>query len=227
MYKFSEIVGINLIDTDKSEELGAIKDVIWDKLSGKCAFLTDNGAYTAEKIVFTDGETMNIVAATQTDVGETLVEKVAYETTGKCLGKVADLELGKTMKLFKVYLEDETDYRRGRICGVKDVLILRAPTPPRPKKEKVKTTVAPTAAEDATASEQPIFVTDFTKRASGPWKQNRKYGDFSFLIGKVTDKTITNFQGEVMVKLGERVTADILRQAKISGKLIELCLHTK
>lgn len=53
----------------------------------------------------------------------------------------------------------------------------------------------------------------------------RKYGDFSFLIGKSVDKTVVNFQGEVMIRQHETITRDILRQAKISGKLLELYLH--
>lgn len=53
----------------------------------------------------------------------------------------------------------------------------------------------------------------------------RRYGDFSFLIGKSVDKTIVNFQGEVMIRQHETITRDILRQAKISGKLLELYLH--
>ncbi|MCM1289484.1 MAG: hypothetical protein NC132_02385 [Corallococcus sp.] len=53
----------------------------------------------------------------------------------------------------------------------------------------------------------------------------RKYGDFSFLIGKSVDKTVVNFQGEVMIKQHETITRDVLRQAKISGKLLELYLH--
>ena len=226
MYKISELIGIKLIDTNTSKDLGAITDVIWDKPSGKCALVTENGSFEAEKLVSTDGDVLNVLAANKTEVGVTLTDKAAYETTGKYLGKVADVEIGKTLKLYKVYLDDDTDYRRGKVYAVSDALLIRAPKPPRPK--KVKPTVTTVNAENTTASEQPIFVTDVTKRvASGPWRQNRKYGDFSFLIGKVTDKTITNFQGEVMVKLGERITHDILRQAKISGKLIELCLHTK
>lgn len=53
----------------------------------------------------------------------------------------------------------------------------------------------------------------------------RRYGDFSFLIGKSVDKTVVNFQGEVMIRQHETITRDILRQAKISGKLLELYLH--
>ncbi|MCH5151891.1 MAG: hypothetical protein J1F65_04460 [Clostridiales bacterium] len=222
MYKISEIIGIKLIDTDTLQELGSITDIIWDKPSGKCALVTDSGAFTADKIVSTDGDTMNVIAATATELGETIVNKVVYENTGKFLGRASDVEFGNTLKLFKIYLEDETEYRRSKIAAVKDALIIRVPAPPRPKKPK---TVE--QADTTTVREQTDVIVNVKQATSARWRQNRKYGDFSFLIGKVTDKTITNFQGEVMVKLGERVTPDILRQAKISGKLIELCLHTK
>ena len=53
----------------------------------------------------------------------------------------------------------------------------------------------------------------------------RKYGDFSFLVGKSVDKTMHNFQGEVMIKQHEVITREVLRQAKIAGKLLELYLH--
>lgn len=53
----------------------------------------------------------------------------------------------------------------------------------------------------------------------------RKYGDFSFLVGKSVDKTMFNFQGEVMIKQHETITWEVLRQAKIAGKLLELYLH--
>lgn len=222
MYKISEIVGIKLCDATASQELGAISNIIWNKQTGKCALVTDNGAFTADKILSNDGDVLNVVAATKTEVGETLVDKVVYETTGKLLGKVTDAEFGNTLKLVNIYLEDETCYRRGKISAVKDVVLIRVPGPPRPKKPKKEQT------ENTTANEQSETAAPVTiQTTNARWRQNRKYGDFSFLIGKVTDKTITNFQGEVMVKMGEHVTHDILRQAKISGKLIELCLHTK
>lgn len=226
-YRISELVGINLIDSDTLENLGAITDIIWDKPGKKCAFVTDNGAYNVEKIVSTDGDTMNVLAPTKTDVGETLVGKFAYETSGRFLCKVGDVEVGKTLKLTKIYLENEEVYTRGRVYAVKDVMLIRAPTPPRPKRVKPKVEQIETKIATETEQQVTVVTTAIRRPVNAPWRQNRKYGDFSFLIGKMTDKTITNFQGEVMVKLGERVTHDILRQAKISGKLIELCLHTK
>lgn len=222
MLKFGELVEKNLIDANSTQDLGEIVDIVWDKPSGKCAFVTGAGAFVADKVTCTKGA-VTVIGATATDVGETLIGKFAYDTTGKTLCQVTDVEFGKTMKLAKIHLND-TIYTKGKIYAVKDVLLIRAPKPPRPKKVEV-TEDTPTP---ITSDEQSTTHPSPENRATNVrWNQNRKYGDFSFLIGKVTDKTITNFQGEVMIKHGVRVTHDVLRQAKISGKLIELCLHAK
>lgn len=216
MYKISELVGKNLIDVNSAQDFGQISDFVYDKAAGIGAFATDTGKYGAEKI-FSVKDAVSVIAAKSLDAGETFVGKVAYDTTGKYLGKIYEVEFGNTLKPSKITLLDGAEYGRGKIYAVKDVALIRAKTPAS-KKRKATTPANPTQ----TLTDQPRKLTVKTH-----WLQNRKYGDFSFLIGKITDKNITNFQGEVMVKSGEKVTQEILRQAKISGKLIELCLHTK
>lgn len=213
MYKISELVGKNLLDVNSAQDYGQINDFVYDKLTGTGGIKTDMGKYSAR--IFSAKDAVSVVDAKQMDGGETLVGKVAYDTTGKYLGKIYDVEFGSTLKPAKITLIDGAEYSRGRIYAVKDVALIRAKTPPRKKRTELSTD-AKSATLEQTSPKRGIS-----------WSQNRKYGDFSFLIGKVTDKNITNFQGEVMVKYGERVTQDVLRQAKISGKLIELCLHTK
>ena len=215
MYKISELVGKNMFDVNSAQDFGQIRDYIFDKTTGIGAFATDTGKYNTR--IFSVQDAVSVIDPIDNAYGETLVGKVAYDTTGKYLGKIYDVELGNTLKPSKVTLIDGTEYSRGKIYAVKDIALIRAKTPTSPKK-------GPSTTATATSNET---VQTRKKTTNARWMQNRKYGDFSFLIGKITDKTITNFQGEVMVKYGERVTQEILRQAKISGKLIELCLHTK
>ena len=218
MYKISELVGKNLLDVNNAYDFGQIRDYLYDKTTGVGAFETDTGSYGAEKI-FSVVDAVSVIAASKVESGDKLVGKVAYDTTGKYLGKIYEVEFTGTLKPNKITLIDGTEYSRGKIYAVKDVALIRAKTPARPK---TVTATKTTPSNDIT-SKQKLK----QKAVYSRWMQNRKYGDFSFLIGKITDKTITNFQGEVMVKYGEKVTQEILRQAKISGKLIELCLHTK
>lgn len=216
MYKISELVGKNLLDVNSAQDFGQICDFVYDKATGTGAFATNLGKYGAERL-FSVKDAVSVVGATKFDQGERLVGKVAYDTTGKYLGKIYEVEFGNTLKPSKITLIDGTEYGRGKLYAVKDVALIRTKTPISKKRiARTTTTATPTNTVEQTS-----------RRSNAQWLQNRKYGDFSFLIGKITDKSITNFQGEVMVKQGERVTQEVLRQAKISGKLIELCLHTK
>ena len=218
MHKITELIGKKLIDVDTARDLGQIRGVAWSKAVGNCAIVTDGGTFKAETI-FAVKDAASIVKAEATDdYTDLTLGKTAYDTTGKYLGKIYEVEFGNTLKPSKITLIDGTEYGRGKIYAVKDVALIRARTPASKK---------PVATATATSTQSNTAKLKLKQKSYSPWMQNRKYGDFSFLIGKITDKTITNFQGEVMVKYGEKVTQDVLRQAKISGKLIELCLHTK
>ena len=214
MYKVKDMVGKKLIDIDTARDLGEIKGVAYNKPHG-CAIVTGEGQYVAEKI-FSVKDAVSVVQPTPVSDYQPLeLGKTAYDTTGKHLGALAEVEMGNTLKLAYAHLDDSTAVSRGKIYAVGDVLLIRAKTPPRKTApiKRVKTTGDKTDAPKV--------------KVAARWLQNRRYGDFSFLIGKTVDKTITNFQGELMIKQGEKVTNTILRQAKVSGKLIELCLHTK
>lgn len=215
MYKISALMNKNLSDSDTTADLGKIVDICWDKQSGKCALVTVNGVYNADKV--SDGDVVNVVGAIATDETERPIGKLVYDTTGKLLGNVVDVEFGNSLKLAKIYLNDDTTYTRGRICAVSDIALIRAKTAVKTKK------TVDNIGDTTTKTQRDVA---FVKKIICKFPL-RKYGDFSFLIGKVTDKNITNFQGELMIRCGERVTNNILRQAKVSGKLIELCLHTK
>ncbi|MCH5159490.1 MAG: hypothetical protein J1F66_01400 [Clostridiales bacterium] len=215
MYKITELVGKKLIDVNTARDLGGISGIAWNKQAGKCAIMTDEGSWTAEKI-FSVKDAVSVVNPIPAETYEELaLGKTAYDTTGKYLGKLKEIEFGNTLKIGYVHLDSGTPFSRGKLYALGDVLLIRARMPASPinKQTKAKDTDAQTAKSK--------------KLTAARWLQNRRYGDFSFLIGKTVDKTITNFQGELMIKQGERVTNTILRQAKVSGKLIELCLHTK
>ena len=208
MHKITELADKKLIDVDTARDLGHIKGVAWSKAEGNCAIVTDEGNFKAESI-FAVKDAASVIKAEQA-IGYTdlCIGKTAYDTTGKYLGKLAEVELGNTLKIGAIRLDDGSVFSRGKLYALGDVLLIRARTPTNSvAKSKTKRKA--------------------NRVAVAPWRQNRRYGDFNFLIGKTVDKTITNFQGELMIKQGERVTGTILHQAKLSGKLIELCLHTK
>ena len=217
MYKITELAGKKLIDVNTARDLGAITGIAYSRERGSCAIITENGSYGTTKI-FSVKDAVSVVEPTlaQSHV-ELELGKIAYDTTGKYLGKLKEVEFGNTLKISCLHLDDGTVASRGKLYAVGDVLLIRARTP-----------ASKSAAVKKSKSQDELGKTAKNKKlTTARWLQNRRYGDFSFLIGKTVDKNITNFQGELMIKQGGKVSKTILKQAKVSGKLIELCLHTK
>ena len=216
MYKISELTGKKLIDVNTARDLGLIGGIAWNKTQGNCAIITNEGRFVAEKIFSVKDAVSVVNPQPAEDYQEMNCDKLVYDTTGKLLGKLAELELTSTLKIGYVHLDDGTQLSRGKVYAASDVVLIRAKMPQKK-----------TAVNKITVAKEVPTTLPKKKITTAHWLQNRRYGDFSFLIGKIVDKNITNFQGELMIKQGERVTNTILRQAKVSGKLIELCLHTQ
>lgn len=209
-----------LLDCDiydgQEVKIGVIDDVLWDKSEKKGLIKTESGIYEADKIRLTKCGVFASVLLPSEAATVQIADKAAYDSDGKRLGTVTDAEFTSTMKLSKIICDNGEQYNKGRVSAVDDIVLIKTEKPAKASKKRTK------AQTDICANAQP---TASKPAAAAAYPVKRRYGDFSFLIGKTADKNIKNFFGEVMIRRGEKVTADTLRQAKISGKLIELCLH--
>lgn len=229
---------------DVNAELGVVQGVALNRTNGKCLLCLDTGVYTADSVTVRKNAIVTNNAQASQATGEQLICKNVYLTDGKRLGTVIDVYLSTAMTLDKVLCSNGQVFTRRQLQGVSDIIIVKLPKPAN-KKRKTKAvdkscdTTADTSTGTATLDASPVKSTPLEttetvvavkqekKKTAEPRYPKRRYGDFSFLIGKVADKNITNFYNEVMIRVGDKVTAATLRQAKLAGKLIELCLHTK
>ena len=234
---------------DNNAELGVVQGVALDKTSGKCMLCLDTGIYITDSVTAKKNTLIASNAQISQLDGEQLVCKDVYTADGKRVGTVIDVYFNTAMTLNKVLCNNGQMFTRRQLQGVGDVIIARLPKPSAQQKAKtdkkhnkttsigtkpVDTATADTATADATflnatpiETMQTVVVKQDVKNQAEQKYPKRRYGDFSFLIGKTADKNITNFYGEVMIRVGDKVTVAILRQAKLAGKLIELCLHSK
>ncbi len=201
MYLLSEITGKTAIDMTDGKNYGAIKGISTDgKLSRITAVVAENGSIGAERVFSVkDAVSINGAETLSGDFPVFAVGKEIFDTTGKKIGRIADLSFSKD-KVRRIFTDGEAVFTPSSVYACGDVLLIKARLPKK-KKPSVKRETQPAALH------------------------KRKCGDFSFLLGRVCDKNIVNFQGELMIKKGEPVTRETLRAAKISGKLIELSLH--
>lgn len=172
-----------------------------------------------QNITLTNEEAKRIVGAT------------VYNANGKRLGEVTNISLSKAKKLTAIACSDGTNYTRGQLMGVDEIVIVKLPKPAtdkaKPDVKRPKQNVKPSVPPKPTVRPEVDALPEPNAAAEKTYPVRRRYGDFSFLLGKIVDKDITNFYDEIMLRKGATVTHDVLRQAKISGKLIELCLHAE
>ena len=229
MIKLRQLLGKNIVEKQSEKTLGNFVGIAMDKQTGKCLFATEESLYAVDgATVFNDGITVD--NAREVDKLPYISrDKPVYDFDGKLIGQVCNAEIGKTLNLVRIVLNNGEIYSKGKIRAVGDIILIKLPQE-KTKKASVKQSAnivkkvesykpenTPTEKHNARNNET----------LPRPYPNKRRYCDFTFLLGKTADKNITNFYGETMLKQGEKVTADILRQAKLSGKLVELCLHTK
>ena len=222
---FSKTVGKRLVDVKTQNSLGEITAISLDKPSGICFLETENNSYYAEKLTL-EGDAAKAKNAIKTEkYAECKIGLPIYGRDAEFLGEISDVEFSPALKFKSVISTKGEKYTKGRIAALCDALLIR---PKRGQKSGQKNTAENRQTDKKTADGKILAESEQKKEAhTKSTKKTKRYGDFGFLIGKTVDKTITNFQGEIMIKNGDAITKDLLRQAKISGKLVELCLHTK
>ena len=229
----------------------------YNNLTRQCVLKVGEQMFEPNKISFgdnicvTDDDTATLQQDDSTALhpfGEISVGQRVYDVNGKFLGELENAEFTSKLVLKKLWVQD-TEFKRGQIFSVGDAVIIRAKTPKQILAQQARElrkmeSEADSKAEKHAESGQTVGLHNnaptvsaaaqlvampegaFNKRAAAA-QIRRRYGNFNFLLGKTADKTIVNFQGEVMIKKSEKVTKEVLRQAKISGKLIELYLHVE
>lgn len=197
---------IKKVVVDEQCQGGAIDGVCWQK-GRRCSLKIDGKTWGAE-CVKVKGNNVFATIAKEDYLPALEIGKQVYDTDGKLLGLLQDAEITSTFKLKSLTLANGNIVALSKIVANNDIITVRTNKPKKPKQPK-QTAVT----QSATA--QPIVA------------PKRKSGDFSFLVGKVVDKNVFNFLGELMIREGNVVTREVYLKARAFGKLTELCLHTK
>ena len=215
--QLSDIVGKNILFDGNA--VGVMEGVCWQK-GEPCQIVLEGKAFGASKV---KGKKELIVEGwiTQPSLPKLDVGKVVYNTNGKLLGNITNVEIGKTLKLKSITLTNGQRILTSQIVANNDVVMVKVS---KPQRAKSATNLKPKGNKQITENVNQLTLSEQTLP---PLYTRRKSGDFSFLVGKVVDKNIFNFWGELMIRKGDVVTRENYLKARYFGKLTELCLHTK
>ena len=239
--QLSEIVKKSVQHAEQS--VGVVEGICWQK-GQPCQIAFEGKTFGAGKV---KGKKHLIVDLwqEQPSLPKLDVGKLVYNTCGKLLGKIAEVEIGKTLKVKYLTLDDGKQIALSQVVANNDVVMVKVPKQSQRKSagrlnKRMQTTSNNTTtttsglvgADNTTGGasiaelKSPTTVGGQTQNAP-PLYARRKSGDFSFLVGKIVDKNIFNFWGELMIRKGDIVTRETYLKARYFGKLTELCLHTK
>lgn len=235
---------------EKNAIAGKVNGICWQK-GLPCLLQCSENTFSADKVKL-KGDVVCDNLQQATPLPNLQLGKLVYDTDGKLLGSVQDVELTVTLKVKSVTLDNDTVVLPSKIVANNDIITVRTTKPKRAKKKiAIDQQVAqPTMLTDVGTAEQigdveqvaaaaqvdantnsadapKVVVTGTPTTPPATIAPKRKSGDFSFLVGKRVDKNICNFWGELMIREGEVVTREVYLKARTFGKLTELCLHTK
>ena len=230
---------------EKNTIAGKVDGICWQK-GLPCLLQCSENTFSADKVKL-KGDVVCDNLQQATALPNLQLGKLVYDTNGKLLGSVQDVELTVTLKVKSVTLDNDTVVLPSKIVANNDIITVRATKPKRAKKEIAidQQVSQPTMLTDVGTAEQisdeeqvdavaqvnanthKVVVTGTPTTPPATIAPKRKSGDFSFLVGKRVDKNICNFWGELMIREGEVVTREVYLKARTFGKLTELCLHTK
>lgn len=233
--------------------VGKLDGIYWQK-GQLCLLLVQDKTFGLDKIKVKDALIATNLHQVDAPTPMLHLDKKVYDTYGKLLGQIADAELGSTLKLKSLLLSNGTKIALSQIVANNDIVTVRANKPKKKVAPKTALLTMDKNTQQNNVAQVNLSTTEVDKlgnystdkqtevasslpvvTADADGENNfginiapkRKSGDFSFLVGKVVDKNIFNYLGELMIREGDVVTRNVYIKARMFGKLTELCLHTK
>ncbi len=210
----NKILGATLVNTI-GQIVGVVDGICWQK-GHKCVLKCGEEYFCADALSTKKKRIVGKNLQKTTALATLDSHKQVFDTVGKLLGKLTATIITRTLKLKSITIDNGKEYTLANMVANGDILLVKNNTHGKKKTTNKKTKTTALTTQNCMVNTE--FVAIMPKR---------KYGNFSFLLGKRVDKNIQNFLGEIIVHKGEIITQKIYLTAKRFGKLTELCLHAE
>lgn len=162
-----------------------------------------------------------------------------FSTSGKELGRVKDLEFDKNFNITNIYT-NSAQFQRSEIANISEELILISDKKNpltisrlKPKSIKIqcknydeqKTVIMPICQNEIASEKDEIDIKN--QKISTISTIQRVSSTTSSLLGKTVTQTILSQNGEIIAKIGNKITSNTISLASAHQKLRELCFYAK
>jgi len=151
-----------------------------------------------------------------------------YTSTGKSCGKLKSVILDDKYNLQYIVLENNENILKDRILRInKDICILKSNEKESVSKYKPKK-IPSGNIKNSIVTIQKDFITDKSDVKPVETKMSNKISiaDTSLLLGRITTKQIVAINGEIIARDKAKITKEIIKKARINGKLYELIKYS-
>ena len=148
-----------------------------------------------------------------------------YNINGECLGTCIDISLNKNNSIEEIIINNGKTIKFKEILNIGKKIILINNNSLKLSKFKPKSQILKIKKD---YNKKVVILKDtLPKQQTISYEINDKITtDSRFLIGRILNKDIISFNGEIIAKVGSIITKDIINKASSYGKLIEIARHS-
>lgn len=256
MYKISELISLPIISIYESKQLGIISNILFDYKLKKCkyAVVTDDNDCILNVIKITDifkigKECVFIKNKTKIQLESNCTKELenlqnpinlhTYNLDGEHLGICTDIIINDKFNIEELIINAGKQISIERVFNIGEIILINNDKlsinqfKPKPKFEKLDIIKITNNDQKVVILENNPQEQDNTKKSiistlsKDIENQNTKIiTDFRFLIGRVLNKDIIAFNGEILAKQGTTINKEIVNKASNYGKLVEIARYS-
>lgn len=245
MKKISDIISTPVISLFESDYLGIIYNIMFDNKQRKCkyAFILNEKENLPAIVKFNDfykigNDCIFIKNKASLDI-ETNYEKEieecsnpinlkVYNLEGNFLGISHDITIDNNYNISEILLNNGTIINNNDIINIGKSVILISNTNTNISKFKPKQKII----KDIGPEKNVIILNKFVESKpemniqEKSIQNNKIITDFRFLVGRILNKDIVAFNGDIIAKTGSTITKEIVNKASSYGKLVEIARYS-
>lgn len=249
MYKISEIISIPIISIYECDFQGIVYNVMFDTKLKKCKFLcvlnenegvnkslniSDIYQIGKDCIFIKNNSIIDLKCNNDNEfsIYTSLLNLPVYNFNGKSLGTCTDITIDKKFSIKSLHLNS------GQIINIENIVNLgktailvslnNVNINKFKPKQKLQTNLKPR--EDKVIILSELNSSNYPSPQKEEIKNNNNnkiITDFKFLIGRLIEKDIIAFNGELIAKKNTTISKEIVNKASMYGKLAEITRFSK
>ena len=244
MIELNKIINKPVISLYNCQCLGLVSNCYVSK-KWKCKYIeiTNNNvqyiietskllSYDNDSIIIRNSAILNLKESVELQLNQcsTLLNLDIYSTSGRMLGKINNIIFDTKYNIVSVKTDKDIELAKNSFFNISNQILLVKEPNTNIKISNCKPKSFPTA--KSPYSKISVNIESETILESTPPKQNPiinkpTISDTSILIDRTSTKPIISNNGEVICRANARITHDIVKKARVFGKLFELIKCSK